>query len=372
MEKLSTQKEVRIISIAVVAGTRPEIIKMAPILRALEKQKVPFTFIHTGQHYDYNMSLQFIKELALPKPDHSFKLISTTPASQIGEMMTKLDRVLQNHKTRLLLIQGDTNTMLASALTGVKLALKIGHVEAGLRSYDWRMPEEHNRRMVDHISNFLFAPTKRNKQNLIEEHVYGRIYVTGNTIMDAIVQHMSLAEKRSRIMQSINFNEYLLATIHRAENVDDPKTLKNLMETFIDSPIPVVFPAHPRTVKNLRRLRLFDKLKGSSNLKLLPPLGYFDFLLLMKYCKVILTDSGGIQEESTSPYIRKPVLVLRLSTERPEAVETGFAKVVGTNKSKILKALNKFLNQPPNLPIQSPFGDGKTSQKIARIIVETI
>ncbi|MHC3129852.1 MAG: UDP-N-acetylglucosamine 2-epimerase (non-hydrolyzing) [Candidatus Bathyarchaeota archaeon] len=359
-------------SITVVVGTRPGTIKMAPIIRELENQNIAFTFIHTGQHYDYSMSLQFIKELNLPNPDHSFKLTNNNPASQIGEMMTKLDQTLHNHKTRFILVQGDTNTMLAAALTGVKLGLKVGHVEAGLRSYDWRMPEEHNRRMVDHISDILFAPTKRAKQNLIKEHVYGKIYVTGNTVIDAIIQHMPIAEKHSKIMQSIIFKEFSLATLHRAENVDDAKTLKDLMEAFMDSPIPIVFPAHPRTTKKLQQLHMLEKLKNSQNIQLTPPIGYFDFLVLMKHCKIILTDSGGIQEESTSPYIRKPVLVLRLSTERPEAVETGFAKVVGVDKNNILEALTTSLNETPNLPSHSPFGDGKTSQKIVKTIMEAI
>ena len=359
-------------SITIVVGTRPETIKMAPIIRELKNQNIPFHFIHTGQHYDYSMSLQLIKELNLPNPDHSFKLNNNKPASQIGEMMTKLDPTLQNNKTKLLLIQGDTNTMLAAALTGVKLGLKVGHIEAGLRSYDWRMPEEHNRRMVDHISDLLFAPTETAKQNLIKERVYGKIYITGNTVIDAILQHMPLAEKHSKIMQTIQFKEYILATLHRAENVDDTKTLKELIEAFMDSPIPIVFPVHPRTTKKLQQLHILKKLENSKKIQITPPLGYFDFLVLMKHCRIILTDSGGIQEEATAPNIRKPVLVLRLSTERPEAVEAGFAKIVGVSKKNILEALNKSLNEPPTLPACSPFGDGKASQKIIRTIMEEI
>ena len=359
-------------SISIVVGTRPEIIKMAPVIRELQNQNVPFTFIHTGQHYDYNMSLQFIKELNLPNPDNSFKLTNSEPASQIGEMITKLDQTLRNYKTRLILTQGDTNTMLATALTGVKLGLKVGHIEAGLRSYDWRMPEEHNRRMVDHVSDILFAPTKRAKQNLIKENVYGKIYVTGNTVIDAVIQHLPIAEKNSRIMRSVAFKEFSLATLHRAENVEDKKILTELIEAFIDSPIPIVFPIHPRTTKKLQQLYLLEKLKNSRNIQLTPPLGYFDFLILMKHCKIILTDSGGLQEEATSPHIRKPVLVMRLSTERPEAVEAGFAKIVSVNKNNILKALTKSLNETLNLPSCSPFGDGKASQKIVKTIRKTI
>lgn len=359
-------------SINIVVGTRPEIIKMAPVIRELQNQNVPFIFTHTGQHYDYNMSLQFIKELNLPNPNHSFKLTNSKPASQIGEMITKLDQTFHNNKTRLILTQGDTNTMLATALTGVKLGLKVGHIEAGLRSYDWRMPEEHNRRMVDHISDILFAPTNRAKQNLIKEQVYGRIYVTGNTVIDAIIQHLPFAEKNSQIMHSVAFKEFALATLHRAENVEDKKILTALIEAFIESPIPIIFPIHPRTTKKLQKLNMLEKLKNSRNIHLTPPLGYFDFLVLMKHCKIILTDSGGLQEEGTAPHIRKQVLVLRLSTERPEAVEAGFAKIVGVKKNSILKALAKSLNETPELPLCSPFGNGKASQKIVKTIKTAI
>jgi UDP-N-acetylglucosamine 2-epimerase (non-hydrolysing) len=351
-------------TIIIVVGTRPETIKMAPIIRELERKNVPFTFIHTGQHYDYNMSLQFIKELKLPNPDHSFKLINSRPASQIGEMMTKLDRTLNVQKTGLLLIQGDTNTMLATALTGIKLCLKIGHVEAGLRSYDWRMPEEHNRRMVDHVSDILFAPTKIAEQNLLKEHVYGKIYITGNSVIDAVIDHLPIAEKQSKIMQSIKFKKYVLATLHRVENVDDSKTLKEVINAFLDSPIPIVFPVHPRTMKNLQQLHMLDDIKNSKDIQVTQPLGYFDFLVLMKNCQFILTDSGGIQEEATAPNIKKAVLVLRLSTERPEAISAGFARMVGVKKNSVLEALTKYLDDPPTLPASSPFGDGRTSEKI--------
>ncbi len=355
-------------SVTIVVGTRPETIKMAPIIRELEEQKIAFNFIHTGQHYDYNMSLQFIKELNLPDPDYSFKLKNNTPAPQIGEMMTKLDEVLRNLKARFLLIQGDTNTMLSAALTGIKRGIKVGHVEAGLRSYDWRMPEEHNRRMVDHISDILFAPTESTKRNLVEECVHGKIHVTGNTIVDAVIQNMPIAEKRSKIMQSINFKEFSLATVHRAENVDDPETLKGITEAFIASPIPIVFPVHPRTLKRLKHQKLYEKLNNSENVQLIPSLGYFDFLTLMKNCRIIITDSGGLQEEATIPGIRKIVLVLRPSTERPESVEAGFVKVVGVKVKNIMNALNDSLDKTVNLPLLSPFGDGKASEKIVRII----
>lgn len=222
--------------------------------------------------------------------------------------------------------------------------------------------------MVDHISDYLFAPTERAKRNLTEEHVYGKVYVTGNTVIDAVIQHMPLAEKRSNIMDSIVFAEFALVTVHRAENVDNATVLKSFAEVFLESHIPIVFPAHPRTKNKLRRHRLLRKLTNSKNIQLLPPQGYFDFLILMKNCKLILTDSGGLQEEATTPCIRKPVLVLRLSTERPEAVEAGFAKVVGVDKNEILHALKVQLDNPVQLPFTSPFGNGKASEKIVNVV----
>jgi len=304
----------------------------------------------------------------LPRPDHSFKLEKDTPAGQIGEIMVKLERILGRSGAKLLLIQGDTNSMLAAALTGVKLGLEIGHVESGLRSYDWRMPEEHNRRMVDHVSELLFAPTRKAEMNLMEEHVQGKAYVTGNTVIDTLNQYLPTATKESRIIDQIEFNDYALVTVHRAENVDDPTILRNLVQSFIRSPTPIVFPVHPRTEKRLRRQDLYRKLASSKNIQMLPAVGYFDMLMLMKSAKLVMTDSGGLQEEATAPSIRKPVLVLRLSTERPEAVEAGFAKVVGVETARILKALRNTLDRPPRLPDKSPFGDGRAAERIVKIV----
>lgn len=357
-------------ALMIVVGTRPEVVKMAPVITALRKRRQQFTFVHSGQHYDYNLSQQFIKELNLPQPDRSLKLRERSPASQTGEMMIKLEKVVIQEKPKLMLIQGDTNTMLAAALTALKQNIPVGHVEAGLRSFDWRMPEEHNRRMVDHASTYLFAPTENAKENLVKESVWGKIHVTGNTVIDAILQYMPVAEEKSDVMDRIKFKEYILATVHRAENVDDPMVLKNFTETFLEASMPIVFPAHPRTEKRLRQHGLWKKLTASKNIQIMPPVGYFDFFLLMKNCRLILTDSGGLQEEATAPPIRKPVLVLRKSTERPEAAEAGFAKVVGVERQAILSNIKSLLENPPKLPENSPYGDGKAGEKIAKILSE--
>ena len=346
-------------------GTRPEVIKMAPVIHALRKLGAGFTFLHTGQHYDYNLSRKMIEDLQLRSPDYTFKLRGSSPLDQMAEIMLNLASVISKERTRIISVEGDTNTIVAAALAGLKMGVKVSHVESGLRSRDWRMPEEHNRIMVDHISDLLFAPTVDAKVNLAAEHVHGRVFVTGNTVIDAVMQYVPLAEKVSRILETIRYGRFILATAHRAENVDDPVVLNELIETLIRAPFPVVFPAHPRTVKRLHQFGLYSKMRGSKNVQVLPPAGYLDLLLLMKRCEAILTDSGGLQEEATASSIRKPVVVFRKRTERPEAVRAGFATVAGVTRTGALRALNMMLFRHRRLPTRSPYGNGKAGEKIA-------
>jgi UDP-N-acetylglucosamine 2-epimerase (non-hydrolysing) len=359
-------------TIMVVVGTRPEIIKMAPVVRALRDKGLPYVFVHCGQHYDYNMSQQFIEELELPKPDYGFKVKACSPGVQTARILISIERVVKKVNPKVVLVEGDTNGVLASALAAVKLNVSVGHVEAGLRSFDLRMPEEYNRCLVDHMSKYLFAPTDTARKHLERENVWGNVHVTGNTVIDAVIQHMPLAEKKSRIMRQIRFRRFALVTAHRAENVDNPDVLRNFVEAFTESPIPIVYPIHPRSKKRLRQEQMFRRLSEAENVLLLPPLGYFDFLVLMKNCELIVTDSGGIQEEATAPPLRKLVLVTRLSTERPEAVEAGFAKVVGTEKSSILKAIEQVLRQKKDVSRNSPYGDGTAAAEIVGILARDV
>jgi UDP-N-acetylglucosamine 2-epimerase (non-hydrolysing) len=356
----------------VVVGTRPEIIKMAPVVRALQKYKIPLISVHCGQHYDYNMSKQFIEELWLSPPDYGYKVEAYSQGEQTARIIIQMEGLLKKTSPGLVLVEGDTNGVLATALAAVKLGIPVGHVEAGLRSFDLRMPEEHNRRLTDHVSTYLFAPTKNAESNLKSEGVWGKIYVTGNTVIDAAIQHLPIAEKKSKILEAIHFQNFALATAHRVENVDDSTILKNFMEAFAEAPIPVVYPMHPRTKKRLRQNGIYARIKKTKNMQILPPLGYLDFLVLMKTCEMIVTDSGGIQEEATAPCIRKPILVIRLSTERPEAVKAGFAKVVGIEKQKMLRAMERTLKQRKELPAKSPYGDGNAAEKIVRAIDEEL
>lgn len=354
----------------IIVGTRPEIVKMAPVIRALEEKGQSYVFVHCGQHYDYNMSQSFIEELELPTPDYGFKVKAHSPGLQTGRILSLIEGVVKKVKPRVMLVEGDTNGVLASALAAVKLNVAVGHVEAGLRSFDLRMPEEHNRCLVDHISSYLFAPTKNAKKNLQRESVWGKIYLTGNTVIDAVMQHLPIAERKSNILDKIRFKQFGLVTAHRCENVDDPRVLTSFIEAFTEAPIPIVYPIHPRTRKRLHQQRMWKKLSSAENVQILQPLGYFDFLVLMKNCQMIITDSGGLQEEATAPPIRKPVLVIRLSTERPEAVEAGFAEVVGVEKHSILTAMQRTLRGKGRLPNVSPYGNGTAAKKIVEVIIK--
>ncbi|MCJ7762311.1 UDP-N-acetylglucosamine 2-epimerase (non-hydrolyzing), partial [Candidatus Bathyarchaeota archaeon] len=260
------------------------------------------------------MAQQFIGNLELSAPDYSLKIEASSPGAQTAEIMMKMDQLLEKIEPSIVLVEGDTNSVLSAALAANKRVIPIGHVEAGLRSFDLRMPEEHNRRLTDHISEYLFAPTERAKANLLKENVWGKIYLTGNTAIDAVIEHLPIAEKKSAIMEKIPFKTFALATAHRAENVDNVSVLESFMEVFSKSPIPIVYPMHPRTKKRLQENNMLSQMEKLENLLIFPPLGYLDFLILMKNCRLIITDSGGIQEEATAPSIRKTVLVIRLST----------------------------------------------------------
>ena len=353
----------------IIVGTRPEVTKMAPVIRMLEKAGRDFFLVHTGQHYDYNMSVQFLEELELRKPDVTIMTRSHRPEDQVGLLVRRIGAIIREQPISIVLVEGDTNSVLAGGLAANKLSVQLGHIEAGLRSHDLRMPEEHNRRVIDHISTHLFAPTQTSRTNLEKESVWGKVYVTGNTVIDACIHNVPLAERRSQILDTVPFESFALCTIHRAENVDDPHVLKQFVDAFLESPIGIVLPLHPRTRRRLKQHGLWARLSRSENLIILTPLGYFDFLMLMKHSDLILTDSGGVVEEATAPVIRKKVVILRLSVDRPEAVKSGFAVVAGCEKNAILKSIAWAQEDGSKLPRASPFGDGHAADRIVRILV---
>jgi UDP-N-acetylglucosamine 2-epimerase (non-hydrolysing) len=356
--------------LSIIVGTRPEIIKMSSIIKELTEREVPHEIIHTEQHYDSELSSIFFDELGIPRPNYSLKVGSGSQGVQTATALTELEKIFMKTSPELVLVEGDTNSVLASALAAVKLGIPVGHVEAGLRSYDLRMPEEHNRRLTDHLSSLLFAPTEYTADILKGENVWGDVFITGNTVIDACMAYMPVACKKSKILDKLNFDEYVLATAHRAENVDNRDVLGNIVDILIKSPLPVVYPLHPRTHCKLEEFGLYKKLANSDNVQLLDPVGYFDFLVLMKNCSFILTDSGGIQEEATAPAINKKVFVLRKSTERQEAVDADYVEVVGTDTEKVLKRINTFAKEPAVPDKSCPYGDGAAGKKIVDIILQ--
>lgn len=361
--------------IAIVIGTRPEIIKMASVIDEIIKREIDYVLIHTGQHYDEEMSNQFFLELDLPEPQYNIGVGSASHAKQTAIMMEGIEEILINEKVDILLVQGDTNAVLAGAIVASKLNIPIGHVEAGLRSFDKTMPEEINRLMADVCTKMYFVPTEESGLNLISEGTYYKnIYVTGNTVVDACIRNLRIAEKKSNIISKLNLDKnarILAVTIHRAENVDNEKRLNNIVDALLGlNDFEIVFPVHPRTKKMLNEFDLYSKLEEKDNIHLIKPIGYLDFLLLLSKSFLVLTDSGGIQEEAIT--LNVPAMTLRYNTERPETVSAGGNILVGSDKDKILATSEKLLNDEETLnsmkSAKNPYGFGNASE----IIIESI
>ncbi len=356
--------------IAVIIGTRPEIIKMAPLVRALQKAERDFFILHTGQHYSSDLDGVFFAELELPQPRYNLATGSGSHAETTARMLTGIEKVLLSEKPSSVLVEGDTNSVLAGALAAAKLHIPVGHVEAGLRSYDRTMPEELNRVMTDHLADYLFAPTEKNASLLHREGIPGdRIFVTGNTIVDSVYQNIEIARGKSHILQTLNLEKdrYCLVTAHREENVDIPAKLGNILEGLRRTQqilgLPVIFPVHPRTRRRLTEFAL----PVPAGLKLIEPVGFLDFLVLESGAALVLTDSGGVQEETC--ILRVPCVTLRDNTERPETLETGGNCLAGTDPAVIRDCAARMLSVPRQWT--NPFGDGHSGEKIERIIAGT-
>ena len=359
--------------LSIILGTRPEIIKLSPIIRALEKTNVDWHIIHTNQHYSENMDKIFFKELNLPNPKYNLNIGSGTHGEQTGKMLIKIEKVLLKEKPDVVIVQGDTNTVLAGALVASKLKIDIAHVEAGLRSFDRTMPEEINRVLTDHLSSYLFAPTEIAKNNLLREGIdKEKIFVVGNTIVDATLQNLKIAEKNIDVKDFLNGidNNYFLLTLHRAENVDNKNRLKEIIDALFEMieiyKKPIIFPIHPRTKNRLKEFNLFERLKSNKNIEIIEPVGYLEFLMLEKNAELILTDSGGVQEEAC--ILKVPCITLRDNTERPETVEVGANILVGSDKNKLIEAVEIMLKRDKNWI--NPYGDGKSGERIVKILIE--
>ena len=354
--------------IAIVLGTRPEIIKMSPIIRYCEERNLDYSLIHTGQHYSYELDAAFFHELELPRPEYKLDVGSGTHAEQTGKILVGLESILIRDKPDVVLVQGDTNTVMGSALAAAKLNVDVGHVEAGLRSWDRTMPEEVNRLLTDHISRYLFAPTEKAKANLLREGIdEKKILVVGNTVVDAVLQNIEIAHQRSSILRDLDVapGGYFLITSHRQENVDNQTKLESLIAAlealYSTYAIPILFPAHPRTSKRLREFGL----SVPEGVRIIDPQGYLAFLLLEKSARLILTDSGGIQEEACILHV--PCVTLRENTERPETLDVGANVLTGMDPERILEAVSTMLSAEATWT--NPFGDGNSGKRIVESLL---
>ncbi len=350
-----------------ILGTRPEIIKLSPVIRECDRREIPFTLIHTGQHYSDELDSVFFETLELGYPDYNLEVGSASHGKQTGQMIEDIERVLLDEQPDTILVQGDTNSVLAGGIAASKLdGVRVGHVEAGLRSHDQEMPEEINRRLVDHVSEYLFAPTGLTRENLLDEGIPEKfITVTGNTIVDAVEENVQIARKESEIVRELEISgEFTLLTAHRAENVDDKDRFISLLDGVSQAAREydwsVVYPIHPRAQE---RLKEFD-IEVPAEITLVEPINFLDFLLLEDQAELIFTDSGGVQEESC--ILQTPCVTLRDNTERPETVDVGANIIVGVKSKRILDGVEEMLTREPTW--ENPFGDGTAAEQILNTI----
>jgi UDP-N-acetylglucosamine 2-epimerase (non-hydrolysing) len=366
-----------------VVGARPNFMKIAPIVDELKKfPEFEHCLVHSGQHYDDLLSSNFFADLGLPEPDVNLQAGSGSHAVQTAEIMTRLEPVLLDYKPQMVLVVGDVNSTIASALTAVKLGIRVAHIEAGLRSFDMSMPEETNRKLTDAVSDLLFATEQSGVNNLKHEGVAPeKIFLVGNVMIDSLLKHRELAA-RSPILDRLGVRQngsscrpYGVLTLHRPSNVDDPKTLRGILSAVgaLAEEFPVFFPIHPRTRKNIESFDLTRYLTseahaGDVGIVPLDPLGYLDFLSLNDQARIVLTDSGGVQEETT--VLGVPCLTLRENTERPATVEHGTNQVVGVDSNRILAAARFILQKPKRESPRPPLWDGKAAPRIVAILRE--
>jgi UDP-GlcNAc3NAcA epimerase len=343
-----------------IVGARPQFIKAAMVSLSL-RDRYSEVLVHTGQHYDYEMSQVFFEELGLPEPDVNLGVGSGSHGWQTGQILIRLEEVLLAEKPDWVLVYGDTNSTLAGALTAAKLGIKVAHVEAGLRSFNRAMPEELNRLVTDHLSNLLFCPSQTAVDNLTTEGIKDGVHLVGDVMADILEFAKRHSQDRSKILKRLNLTErgYLLATIHRAENTNDVQRLDDILTAFDTLNEPLIFPVHPRTRKTIEALAYMP----AAHVQLIEPVSYLDMVRLTQSARLILTDSGGLQKEAY--WLGVPCLTLRDETEWVETVQAGWNVVVGANTERIVKAIESFL-PPVNHP--ALYGDGHTAERIVRIL----
>jgi UDP-N-acetylglucosamine 2-epimerase (non-hydrolysing) len=354
-----------------VVGARPNLMKIAPLMEAYASApEIDALLVHTGQHYDANMSDLFFRQLGIPEPEVNLGVGSASHAVQTAEIMKAFEPVVLERKPDAVLVVGDVNSTIACGLVAVKLGVKLVHVEAGLRSFDRAMPEEINRVLTDAISDLLFCTEPSGVENLRREGVaQEKIHLVGNVMIDTLLRHLERAE-RSSILDDLSLAEgrYAVLTLHRPSNVDDPAVLGGLLDALevVQRDDPLVFPAHPRTREKLARFGLAQRMASLRNLRLVDPLGYLDFLKLMASARAVLTDSGGIQEETT--ILGVPCLTLRANTERPITVELGTNRIVGQDPERIVAAWREICEGGPARGRVPPLWDGRAAKRIVDVL----
>ena len=377
MEILRRQRVFRknYLHLILVFGARPQIIKSAPLIQlATQSSEIRFDVVYTGQHYDFEMSRIFFDEFQLPDAVVNLEVGSGTHAWQTAQIMIRLEKILKSKQPDLIIVPGDTNSTLAGALTAAKMHIPVAHMEAGARSYDMNMPEEINRRLTDHCSSLLFAPTENCVKNLLKEGINeNSIHQTGDTMYDVLLQQLPKAQQ-STILEKLRLasKTYALLTIHRPENVDNPQNLRNIINAIMQlKNLTVIFPVHPRTKKQLQKINVYRQVQEKANIKLVEPLGYHETLCLIQNAKVVLTDSGGVQKEAF--WLKTPCITLRENTEWIETVHLKANCLTGADTKKILKAVGRVIDQEETRrkafeKLPNPFGDEKASQKIFEAI----
>ena len=355
-----------------VVGARPNFMKIAPLMAAYaETAGVEPILVHTGQHYDERMSDLFFRQLGIPEPDMNLGVGSASHAVQTAEIMKAFEPVVTEHQPDAVLVVGDVNSTIACGLVAVKLGVKLVHVEAGLRSFDRAMPEEINRLATDSISDLLCCTEQSGVDNLLQEgHAPEKVHLVGNVMIDTLLKNREKAEQ-STILDDLGLTrgEYAVLTLHRPSNVDDPRVFGGILDALetIQRDIPILFPIHPRTRNNLPKLGLQQRVDGLEGLRLIEPAGYLDFLKLMASAKLVLTDSGGIQEETT--ILKVPCLTLRENTERPVTADIGSNQIVGTDPAKIIEAYRTVVEGRWRQPAIPPLWDGKAAERIVELLV---
>lgn len=352
--------------VSIILGTRPEIIKLSSSIRQLlQRKEFSFDVVHTNQHYDYTLDAIFFKELELPQPSFNLQVGSHPHGKQTGIMLEKLEQVFLETHPDVIVVQGDTNTVMAGALAASKLHIPVAHLEAGLRSFDRMMPEEINRVVTDHISDLLFPPTPLAVQQLAAEGITKGVFMVGNSVVDAVKAHVEIAARRDDSPVHGFPQSFILATLHRDSNTDGQERLSELLQMLNDmalqSGLPVVFPAHPRTTKRIERFGLSDLAASlEPRVHIIEPLGYLDFLLAIQRASCIVTDSGGVQEEAC--ILGVPAVTVRTTTERPETLDVGSAILAPTRREAVQGLLHMLGKKERTW--RNPFGDGTTGKQM--------